>query len=193
MKKILALLLIAVLVVAMGVTAFAAPSAEANGVISGMLIVDDEDQDVNFTINKIDGKVKKPFSESLGGLKSEKGDKTLKVVGQYNVEMDGEPKYPLTISLSVLGVSKNSSVYVLAKSGDGVVVITPEVKGNKLTFTVEEEFEDFAIVTDGKTATKVEKENGVVSPQTGDATVYAVIAMFVSLLAIAFLPKKVKN
>ncbi len=193
MKKVLALLLTLVFVAAMGVTVYAVPSAEAQGIISGVTVVDDNDNEVNFSLKKIDRKVDKNFSNTLTGLKSEKGDKSLKVVGHYDVEIDDEPEYPLTVSLKVLGISNTSSVYVLAQSGDGVVVITPTIDGNEITFTVDEEFQKLAIVTDGKTATKVEKENDVLSPQTGDMSVYVAIAAFISLVAIAVLPKKIKD
>lgn len=193
MKKVLAILLMVVLVAAMGVTAYAAPSAEAQGVISGVTAVDGDDNEVNFAIEKIDGKVNKEFQKTVADLKTEKGDKSLKVVGHYDVEVDEDANYPLSVSLNVLGVSKNSSVYILAQNGDEVVVITPEVKDGKLVFEVEEEFEKFAVVTDGKTANKVEKENDVLSPQTGDVTVFVAIAAFISLVAIAFLPKKIKE
>ena len=193
MKKVLALLLMVVLVATMGVSVFAAPSAEAQGIISGVVVTDSDDAEVGFAVNKIDGKVKKDFQESLSQLKTKENDKSLKVVGHYDVEVDEDAKYPLTVSLNVLGVSDNSSVYILAQNGDEVVVITPEVKDGKLVFDVEEEFEKFAVVTDGKTADKVEKENDVLSPQTADMSVYVAIAAFISLVAIAFLPKKIKD
>ena len=193
MKKVLAILLMVVLVAAMGITAYAAPSAEAQGVISGVTAVDGDDNEVNFAVEKIDGKVSKDFQDTVADLKTEKGDKSLKVVGHYNVEVDEDANYPLSVSVNVLGVSKNSSVYILAQKGDKVVVITPVVKGNKLVFDVEEEYDQIAVVTDGKTATKVEKENDVLSPQTGDVTVFVAIAAFMSLVAIAFLPKKIKE
>ena len=193
MKKVLAILLMVVLVAAMGITAYAAPSAEAQGVISGVTAVDGDDNEVNFAVDKIDGKVSKDFQDTVADLKTEKGDKSLKVVGHYNVEVDEDANYPLSVSVNVLGVSKNSSVYILAQKGDEVVVITPVVKGNKLVFDVEEEYDTIAVVADGKTATKVEKENDVLSPQTGDVSVFVAIAAFMSLVAIAFLPKKVKE
>ncbi len=193
MKKVLAILLMVVMVAAMGVTAYATPSAEAQGVISGITAVDGDDNEVNFAVEKIDGKVSKDFQDTVADLKTEKGDKSLKVVGHYNVEVDEDANYPLSVSVNVLGVSKNSSVYILAQKGDEVVVITPVVKGNKLVFDVEEEYDQIAVVTDGKTATKVEKENDVLSPQTGDVTVFVAIAAFMSLVAIAFLPKKIKD
>ncbi len=193
MKKVLAILLTVVLVAAMGVTVYAAPSAEAQGIISGVTVVDTNDNEVNFSVKKIDSKVNKYFNNTLTELKTEKGDKSLKVVGHYDVKVDDDLEYPLTVSLNVLGVSKTSSVYILAQDGNDVVVITPTIDGNKLTFTVDEKFEKFAVVTDGKTATKVEKENDVLSPQTADMSVYVAIAAFIALVAIAVLPKKIKE
>ena len=193
MKKLLAILLMVVLVAAMGVTAYAAPSAEAQGVVSGATAVDKDGNTVDFVLEKIDGKVDKDFQKTLTDLKTEKDDDSLKVVGQYKVIVKDNAKYPLSVSLNVLGISKNSSVHILAKKGKEVIVITPDVDGNKLSFELDKNFNKIAIVTDGKTADKVEKENGVLSPQTGDATVFVAIAAFISLLGIAFLPKKIKE
>ena len=193
MKKVLAILLMVVLVAAMGITAYAAPSAEAQGVVSGATAVDKDGNTVDFVLEKIDGKVDKDFQKTLTDLKTEKDDDSLKVVGQYKVIVNDDAKYPLSVSLKVLGISKNSSVHILAKKGKEVIVITPDVDGNKLSFELDKNFNKIAIVTDGKTADKVEKENGVLSPQTGDATVFVAIAAFISLLGIAFLPKKIKE
>jgi hypothetical protein len=193
MKKVLALILMVVLFAAMGVTVFATPSSEAQGIVSGIIVIDGDDAEVSFVVNKIDGKVNKHFQESLTELKIKEDEKSLKVVGHYDIELDDDAQYPLTVTLNVLGVSDNSSVYILAQNGDEVVVITPEIKDGKLVFPVDEKFEKFAVVTDGKTANKVEEENDVISPQTADMSIYVTIVAFISLVAIAVFPKKIKD
>ncbi len=193
MKKVLAFLLTVILVVSASVcVAFAAPSVEAEGIISGSTATDSNDNEVEIDIEKIDGKVEKPFYDTLQGLKSETKDKTLKIVGHFKVDIKGEPEYPIEIALDVLGISKSSKVYVLIQKGKEVIAITPTVKNGKVIFQIDEAFDKFAIVTDGKTANKVEKENNVLSPQTNDITPFVAIVMAVMALGFVFVTKKVK-
>ena len=192
MKKVLAFLLTVVLVVSASVcVAFAASSPEAEGIISGTTATDANDKDVSINFEKIDGKVNKNFYNTLQGLKDEAKDSTLKVVGHFEVEVDGEPEYPLTVTLDVLGISKSSKVFVMLQKGKETVVVEPTVKNGKVIFEIDEEYDKIALVTDGKTATKVEKENDVLSPQTFDATIY-VMMIAVMAMAVMFVAKKVK-
>ena len=192
MKKVLAFLLTVVLVVSASVcVAFAASSPEAQGVISGVTAIDANNQEAKVGFEKIDGKVNKNFYDTLQGLKDEVKDSTLKVVGHFEVEVDGKPEYPLTVTLDVLGISKSSKVFVMLQKGKETVVVEPTVKNGKVIFELDEEYDKMALVTDGKTATKVEKENDVLSPQTFDATIY-VMMIAVMAMAVMFVTKKVK-
>lgn len=192
MKKVLAFLLTVVLVVSASVcVAFAASSPEAQGVISGITAIDANNQETKVSFEKIDGKVNKNFYNTLQGLKDEEKDSTLKVVGHFEVEVDGKPEYPLTVTLDVLGISKSSKVFVMLQKGKETVVVEPTVKNGKVIFEIDEEYDKMALVTDGKTATKVEKENDVLSPQTFDATIY-VMMIAVMAMAVIFVTKKVK-
>ncbi len=193
MKKLLAFLLTVVLVTTASVcVAFATPSAEAQGIISGISAIDADKSNASLSVEKIDGKVNKYFYETLADLKDEKNDKTFKVVGHYDLAVEGEPEYPLTVTLDVLGISESSKVYVLVQKGEDVVTITPKVLDGKVVFELEEEIEKLAVVTDGKTATKVEKENDVLSPQTRDITLYVALIALVAMVALVIVPKKVK-
>lgn len=193
MKKVLAILLTAVLVMAASVCVVsAAPSSEAQGVISGITAKDADENEAKVTVEKIDGKVNKYFYNTLTGLKSETSNKTLKVVGHYNLKVEGSPKYPISIVLDVLGISDSSDVYVLLQNGKEVVSVTPTVKDGKVSFELEEKVEKIALVTDGKTAQNVEKENNVLSPQTADTSVFVIVAMFIAAVSVAFVSKKVK-
>lgn len=192
MKKVLAFLLTAVLVISASVcVAFAAPSAEAQGVISAVSAVDANEQAAVFRVRKIDGKVNSNFYNTLTGLKDETKNDTLKIVGHYTVEVEGESKYPLNVTFDVLGISASSDVYVLLQNGSEVVAVTPTVKDGKVTFKLEKAVEKIAIVVDGKTATTVEKENNVLSPQTSDNMVYVVMVLTVAV-ALLFVSKKIK-
>ena len=195
MKKTLAILLTLVLVFAMGTMAVSAAttaSPEVNGIISGTEIKDSDNKDVVVSFEKIDGKVTKEFQEELKDLKKESGDNDVKVVAQYEVKIEGTPKYPLSVTLDVLGVSTSSKVYVMVKEGENVKTIETTVVNGKITFTIENAIQKIAIVTDKATATNVEKENNVLSPQTGDASLLVVVMGVLAAVAAGFVFKKVK-
>lgn len=192
MKKVLAFLLTAVLVVSASVcVAFAAPSVEVEGVISGVTVTDKNDKAVEVEVEKIDGKVNNNLYSSLTGLKNETKKTTLKIVGQYNIDVQGKPKYPLSVVLDVLGISSSSDAYILLQKGKEVIVVTPTIKNGKVMFELTEKIDKLALVVDGKTANKVEKENGVLSPQTSDSLGYVVMVL-VAAVAMFFVSKKVK-
>ena len=195
MKKTLAILLTLVLVFVMGTMAVSAAttaSPEVNGIISGTEIKDSDNKDVVVSFEKIDGKVTKEFQEELKDLKKESGDNDVKVVAQYEVKIEGTPKYPLSVTLDVLGVSTSSKVYVMVKEGENVKTIETTVVNGKITFTIENAIQKIAIVTDKATATNVEKENNVLSPQTGDASLLVVVMGVLAAVAAGFVFKKVK-
>lgn len=194
MKKILAVLLAMVLVFAMGTMAVSAASAspEVNGIISGTEIKDADSKEVEIDFEKIDGKVTKEFQEGLKDLKKESGEDNLKVVAQYDVKTEGTPKYPVTVTLDVLGVSSSSKVYVMVQEGDNVKAIETTVVNGKITFTIENAISKIAIVADKTTATNVEKANNVLSPQTGDNFVMVAVMGVMALVAAGFVFKKVR-
>jgi len=193
MKKLLAVLLAMVLVFAMGTMAVSAASAspEVNGIISGTEIKDADSKEVEIDFEKIDGKVTKDFQEGLKDLKKESGEDNLKVVAQYDVKTEGTPKYPVTVTLDVLGVSSSSKVYVMVQEGDNVKAIETTVVDGKITFTIEKAISRIAIVADKTTATNVEKANNVLSPQTGDNFVMVAVMGVMALVAAGFVFKKV--
>ncbi len=193
MKKIAVFLLTMVLVLSLGLSVVsAAPSPEAQGVVSGIAATDADEKEADVSLKVINGKVDKSFQNTLKGIKDETSDKTLKIVGHYELEVNGTPKYPISVSLNVLGISASSKAYVLVQKGSEVVSITPTVKDGKISFTLEEKVDKIAIVTDGKTATQVEKENNVKSPETADTTPYVVLIALIAVLALIVTSKKVK-
>ncbi len=193
MKKLLALLLTLVLTVSCGtMVAFAADdSPEAEGVISDSEAVDANGKEVEIEFEKIDGKVIKDFADELDNLKKETENKDLKIVDQFDVIINGGPKYPVDVTLNVLGVSKSSKVYVLVKTADGnIKSIEVTVKEGKLSFSITENIKKLAIVVDKKTAQNVEEENNIKSPQTADYTVAVLIIAMLGLFATAVVCKK---
>lgn len=195
MKKILVFLLTVILALStFSVLSFAATkSPEAEGVISGIVAKDDNDEDVSVSFEKIDGKVVKEFAKALEELKKELGTKDLKVIDQYDVDIDGSPEYPVAITLSVLGISDSSKGYVLVKNSKGVVeMLEVEIEKGKISFSITENIKRLAIVVDKKTAAEVEKENNVLAPQTGDNSVVVTVLALVTVLAAGFVLRKIR-
>lgn len=192
MKKVLAFLLTVVLVVSAGVcVAFAAPSAEAQGIISGITATDAAKEDVAITVEKIDGKVNNAFEEELEDLKKDEKDDTLKVVGHYELVVDGDPEYPVSVTLDVLGIDDGSKVFVMVEKDGSVTTIATEVVDGQITFELDGPADKIAIVTDGDTAADIEG-NEVVAPQTGDISVYVAFAGVIALAVLVLVSKKVK-
>ncbi len=192
MKKLLVCLLAVILAFGMTVSVAAVASPEVNGIISGVTATDKADKPVEVDFTKIDGKVTEVFQDGLKDLKKESGDSSLKVVAQYNVEIAGTSEYPLSIALDVLGISNTSKVYALVKVGNSVKALEATVANGKLTFAIDAAISSLAIVTDKATAANVEKENDVLSPQTGDATLAVAAFAVVMAAAAGFAFKKVR-
>lgn len=192
MKKLLVLVLTVVLAFgAAAISVSAAKSPEANGVVSGVQAQDSNGKDFSIKLKKIDGKVIKVFADALELLKKESGEDNLKIVAQYDVNIIGTPKYPLTITLDVLGISASSKVYILVQEGSVIKALEATVSDGKITFTIDSAIQKLAIVVDKKTAANVEKENNVLSPQTADRSLVVFIGVFAIALA-GFAFKKIK-
>ena len=120
MKKLSAILLTLILVLALGtmaVSAEKADSPEVKGVVSSIEVKDKKGEKVSLEILPIDGKVTTNFQSALKDLKKEANDNTLKVVGQYDVKTIGNPEFPVTVTLGVLGISNNSKAYIMIEEG----------------------------------------------------------------------------
>lgn len=130
MKKLLACLLVVILSFGMclGSVSAATASPHANGIVSNISAIDSDNSVVSFNIKKIDSKVPSDFQAELKELKTEKKDDSLKVVAQYGTEVIGNPKFPVKVTLNVLGVSSSSKVYVMVKEK---AVTTTSVKDNE--------------------------------------------------------------
>lgn len=224
MKKILAIVVTLAVALSLGVTVVsAAPSAEAEGIVSAVKAEDAKGENVSIEVYSIDEKVSSTLQTGLANVKKESGNKDLKIVDHFEVEVKGKPTFPITVTLHVLGIKKDSVVYVLAENDPTTVVsapaqntvktlqvnslnllakvmptakttveiIKPTVEDGKITFKLEKGIKNLAIVVDGKTATAVEKENNVLSPQTNDTMIYVVMVLVASV-ALFFVSKKVK-
>lgn len=193
MKKLLVSLLAVILVLVMATVSVCAATAspEVNGVVSGSEAKDSQGNEFDINLKKIDGKVIKEFADGLKTLKEESGEDNLKIVAQYDVLIEGTPVYPVTITLDVLGISASSKVYVLVQEGSAIKAIETVVMNGKISFTIDKAIQKIAIVVDKQTATNVEKENNVLSPQTADSSLVVFIGIFAAALA-GFAIKKVR-
>ena len=120
MKKLSAILLTLILILALGtmaVSAEKADSPEVKGVVSSIEVKDKKGEKVSLEILPIDGKVTTNFQSALKDLKKEANDNTLKVVGQYDVKTLGNPEFPVNVTLGVLGISNNSKAYIMIEEG----------------------------------------------------------------------------
>lgn len=193
MKKLLVSLLAVILVLVMATVSVCAATAspEVNGVVSGSEAKDSQGNEFDINLKKIDGKVIKEFADGLKTLKEESGEDNLKIVAQYDVLIEGTPVYPVTITLDVLGISASSKVYVLVQEGSAVKAIETVVMNGRISFTIDKTIQKIALVVDKQTATNVEKENNVLSPQTADSSLVVFIGIFAVALA-GFAIKKVR-
>jgi hypothetical protein len=157
-----------------------------------MTSVDKNGQEGCIILEKIDENIGKDFYDVIEDLKEQTGDDTLKGVDHYDIIVIGKPEFDVNVSLDVLGITSSSKVFILLEKDGKVTVVEPTIKDGKVIFDLGKGYDKLAIVTDGKTASDVEKENNVLSPQTGDVTPYVVVVMAIMAMAIAFISKKVK-
>ena len=118
MKKVLAVLLTAILAVsALTVAATSVSPEKSSGVI---VSVSGKDADGNALKLAVEStKIEQStYTKALDNLKKETGDDNLKIVDQKQLVLkEGkDPKFPLTVELKVPGVKPTSKVYVLFKA-----------------------------------------------------------------------------
>ena len=119
MKKVLAVLLTAILAVStMTVAATSVSSPEkSKGVIVSVSAKDANGSVLKLAVEptKIEQTV---YTNALESLQKETGDENLKIVDQKQLVLkEGEnPKFPLTVEMNVPGVKPTSKVYVLFKA-----------------------------------------------------------------------------
>lgn len=120
MKKVLAVLLTAILAVTALTAVAETPSPEK---LSGV-IVSVSGKDANGDALKLAVEPTKieqtAYTKALDNLKKEVGDDSLKIVDQKQLVLkEGtDPKFPLTVDLNVPGIKPTSKVYVLFKADE---------------------------------------------------------------------------
>ena len=118
MKKVLAVLLTAILAFTALTAAAENPSPEK---LSGVIVsVSGKDADGNTLKLAVEPtKIEQStYTDALNNLKKEVGDDTLKIVDQKQLVLKegSNPKFPLTVDLKVPGVKPTSKVFVLFKA-----------------------------------------------------------------------------
>ena len=118
MKKVLAVLLTAILAFTALTAAAETPSPEKS---SGVIVsVSGKDADGNVLKLAVEStKIgQSTYTKALDNLKKEVGDDNLKIVDQKQLVLKegSNPKFPLTVELNVPGVKPTSKVYVLFKA-----------------------------------------------------------------------------
>ena len=105
MKKIISILAVFILVLGCAVMPVSAEiSPEIDDVISQIEGTDANGEKVDIDFIRLD-----EIDEDL--KPSSKEDK---IIAQYEVKIEGNPEYPITVTLKVDGVKKGSKVYILA-------------------------------------------------------------------------------
>ena len=118
MKKVLAVLLTAILAFTALTAAAETPSPEkSSGVIVSVTGKDADGSSLKLAVEptKIE---QRTYTTALDQLKKDVGDDNLKIVDQKQLVLKegSNPKFPLTVELNVPGVKPTSKVYVLFKA-----------------------------------------------------------------------------
>lgn len=112
MKKKLAGLLAALMVLTMSTTVFAATSPTAEDLSNAATVTAD-----NVQLNKTEIIDKKDYSDIAA--KAEALSKDATVMAAFELKAPAETKFPIKVTIAVSGISKGDSVSVLHKKSDG--------------------------------------------------------------------------
>ena len=175
MKKFAKLLIAATMIMAMGVTAMAAPSPSEKYVVGA--VKDKDGNDVKVTVSAPTEKITAKDAVKVLEL-DEKTDVSVLV---QDITAPANAVFPLTISLNVNGVKANSKVYVLHYDGSAWEKVEATAGEGIVKFTVDS-LSPIAVVVEGS-ATK--------SPQTGtQGTAMALMMALISVGAIAVISRR---
>ena len=171
MKKIISLIIAFVFIFSCATLTVGAvnPSPEVDDVISNIGATDVNNNKVSVNFIRRD--------ELIEDLKPVDADD--KIVAQYDVTIEGTPKYPITVTVDVAGVKKNTKIYILAKDEDGSVQLIDAtvIADGKVKFVLDKYYSVISFVTDKETATHIGE-----SDKTGDNTTATVSLAAVALI-----------
>ena len=197
-KKIFNVVMATVLTVAMGVTAFAANSPTASGVVTANTGKDANGKEIYYTVKPVKAEYASAVAEikTVDGLKAALGSAYVDGMEVVDVRsivlhekeiatyaMDGRVAFPLTLTFSVPGVVKGTKVAILSYvngiwqmlqcvAGDGTIsaVFDSEAQFEAVAFVVDKNTTAGGGQTFGKNNQTASGDNGTSSTTNGIAT-----------------------
>lgn len=183
-RKVLSVMLAGTLSIAMGITAFAAPSPEKNAVVTEVTeSVDKNGNHVEVIIEdlKADGKEAAKLLQDKQTLKKVIGDNYvdgMEVIDVREVRAIGSPTFPLTVTFKVPGVLASTKVAVLHYE-NGAWTEEPSKAGKGTITATFDSLSPVAFVVD-----KNASASSTVSPKTGETPTVAVVGV-IAVVALA--------
>lgn len=183
-RKILSVMLAGTLSIAMGITAFAAPSPEKNAVVTEVTeSVDKSGNHVEIIIEdlKADGKEAAKLLQDKQTLKKVIGDNYvdgMEVIDVREVRAVGNPTFPVTITFKVPGVLASTNVAILHYE-NGAWTEEPSKAGKGTITATFDSLSPVAFVVD-----KNASASSTVSPKTGETPTVAVVGV-IAVVALA--------
>ena len=184
LKKVICVALSAVMIFAMSVTAFAADSPVAIGVVTAGNGVDKNGGQVRFRLRAYSGNFASAVADiqTTEGLKAAMGNAYvdgLQVVDVQTVTVeDADIAYPVQLTFNVPGVTAGTKVAVMAYVNGQWVMLQCTAGNGTITVTFENA-DQLALVAFAVDKSVASSATGAVSPKTGENSVVpmAVIAM----------------
>lgn len=188
-KKLVCVMMAVVMILAMGVTTFAAGSPTANGVVTPVSGKDNAGKTFDFSMSAYNqnGKSAVDYIKSEEGLRSILGGsykKGMQVIDVRSVSLGENVTYPVTLRFNVPGAKDNANVAVMAYVNGKWIVLKSNVVGANsvdVTFENAEQLELVAFAVDASTANGA---TGTVSPKTGETTPITAMAFAAVVLLI---------
>ena len=203
MKKWMGILVAGVMCVAMGMTAVAAPSPSAQGIVQEVVSATDKNgNDVEIVIEEMspEGKEAAAQLDNMDTVKELVGDAFvdgMKVLDIQEVKVKGDAsliEWPVTLTFKVPGVNENTKVAVLHYDLEKSAWESVPCKAGK--GTIEATFESLspvAFIVDQNTMDAATSNGSATSPQTGERTAvmgFALVALLAAGGAWALSSKK---
>ncbi len=179
MRKLLKTILAMSLVMAMGVTAMAAPSISTS--YSFNSATDANGNSVNLSIES----VSVTAMSNADAAEATGFDADDIAVIWHDIVLDGDATFPLTITLNVTGVTSDMSAKIIHYTSDDEYEVLDATTGSgTVTFTVSS-LSPIGVVVEGAATTT--------APQTGEFGMTAVMALAVLALGTAFFVSRKKT
>lgn len=183
-KKLLKTVLAGTMLIAMGMTTLAAPSAEVDGIVTDIVeSVDKNGTDVDVTVIPVSAENKEVADaiKDEAALKDTLGDsfkEGMKVLDVREVMVNGDAdlvEWPITVTFKVPGVVTSSQVTVLCYVDGEWTVVTAKAGNGTVTATLDCEGPVAFVVSEGTLAPS--------SPTTGEGMMTTAVLCAVAVAA----------